>query len=112
MPESWVDQIYSQLRQSKAELEKRLLRVHQNHRRSLDSDSKERATELENQEVVDALGNEARIEINQISAALARIDAGEFGICTGCGATISRQRLAACPHADKCIDCATQDERH
>ena len=52
-------ELFEQLLQKKDELNARLARIHLNIRRPLDADSKERAKELEDQEVVDALGNEA-----------------------------------------------------
>lgn len=38
--------------------------------------------------------------------ALARIDAGTYGICTSCGSPIAVERLEARPSAALCIDCA------
>ena len=105
-----LDNLRADLQQQERELKQRLLRIGKNQRRPLESDSKERAIQLENQEVVDALGNEAQEELGLISAALARIAAGEFGLCTDCGNTISEQRLLAFPQAEKCIDCASLDE--
>ncbi|MCH9696328.1 MAG: TraR/DksA C4-type zinc finger protein [Gammaproteobacteria bacterium] len=69
------------------------------------------AKELEDSEVVDALGNEARDEIRKISAALLRLDDGSYGRCLECGEPIEKQRLAAYLYADECIDCARFDER-
>ena len=69
----------AELEQKKQELSARLERISANLRRGYEADSKERAKELEDNEVVDALGNEARTEIAKISAALRRLDAGEFG---------------------------------
>ncbi|MGI9271964.1 MAG: TraR/DksA family transcriptional regulator [Woeseiaceae bacterium] len=101
----------TQLESKKAELTARLERITANLRRGYDADSKERAKEMEDSEVVDALGNEAREEIAKISAALRRFDAGEFGSCVECGAEIDPGRLAAYPYADECIECAEFDER-
>lgn len=100
-----------QLEAKKAELAARLERITANLRRGYDADSKERAMEMEDSDVVDALGNEARAEISKISAALARFDRGEYGLCSGCGSVISPERLAAYPYAEECIDCAQDDER-
>ena len=102
--------IREQLEAKKAELAARLDRVKANVRRGYDPDSKERAKELEDSEVVDALGNEARMEIAKISEALSRIDSGEYGICDECGAKIEEGRLTAHPYARKCIDCARYAE--
>ncbi len=75
------------------------------------ADSQEQAQELENSEVVDALGNEARIEISQIARALERIKNGSFGICVNCAKEIPIARLKAHPFANLCIRCATVAEQ-
>lgn len=105
-----VEKFRTLLQSKKTELEQRLTRIIENHRRPLEADSEERASQLENQEVVDALGNEARLEIRQIDAGLARIKAGDYGVCEGCGARVSEARLRAQPHAMKCVECAALDE--
>ena len=104
-------ELHTQLVAKKAELTARLERITANLRRGYDADSKERAKEMEDSEVVDALGNEAREEIAKITAALQRFEEGRFGVCVGCGGAISPQRIAAYPYADECIDCAQDDER-
>ena len=110
MPEESFDALRQELEAKKSELSKRLERVKANLRRGYDADSKERAKELEDSEVVDALGNEAREEIAKISAALQSMDSGDYGICEECGAQIDRCRLEVHPYATKCIDCARFDE--
>ncbi len=101
----------AELTQKKQELSERLDRISRNLRRGYEADSKERAKQLEDNEVVDALGNEARQEIAKITAALQRIDSGDFGICIECGQPIEEGRIKAYPYADECIDCAEYDER-
>jgi len=105
---------YEELRQGlenkKQELSARLERITANVRRGSEADSKERAQQFENNEVVDALGNEAREEIAKISAALRRMDAGEYGVCIECGEKIAASRLEAYPYAVECIDCAEFQE--
>ena len=98
------------LETKKQELSARLERIHANLRRGYEADSKERAKQLEDNEVVDALGNEARDELAKISDALRRLDAGDYGICTECGLPIKEGRLEVYPYADECIDCAEFDE--
>lgn len=98
------------LESKKRELEARLERITANLRRGYEADSKERAKQMEDSEVVDALGNEAREEVAKISAALRRIDNGEFGNCTECGSDIGAARLNAYPYANECIECARLDE--
>lgn len=44
--------------------------------------------------------------LDDISAALGRIDNGTFGTCLECGEDISRERLDAIPYTPRCIGCA------
>ena len=41
-----------------------------------------------------------------LEEALARVEAGDYGRCTRCGAPIGAERLAARPDASLCITCA------
>lgn len=111
MSSEWLDTVESRLKRRKEELNARLERVTRNYRRPLDSDSKERATQMENHEVVDALGNEAQQELAAINGALHRLSIGSFGVCAECGGQIGKQRLMAQPYARLCIECANADER-
>ena len=45
-------------------------------------------------------------EVAAVTAAIARIDEGSYGICTSCGKDIAAERLAAKPEAALCIECA------
>lgn len=109
MRDPWTDQFQEKLIANRNELRERLVRIEENHRRPLARNSTERAAELENRDVIDALGNEARVELGQIATALERIEALEYGACDQCGDPIREERLLACPHADKCIGCATDE---
>ena len=64
------------------------------------------ALEREADEVLEGLGLSGQQEIRMINAALARLEAGEFGICTKCGDEISDQRLDAVPFTPFCRVCA------
>jgi DnaK suppressor protein len=46
-----------------------------------------------------------------IDQALARIEAGTYGVCVNCGAQIAPERLEAMPWATLCIDCKRKEER-
>jgi RNA polymerase-binding protein DksA len=105
------DQLRAELQAKKGELSLRLERITVNLRRGYNADSKEMAKELEDSEVVDALGNEAREEIAKISAALVRLDNGRYGTCSECAEPIEADRMKVYPYANECIDCATFDER-
>jgi len=71
-----------------------------------DPDFEEQAIETADDEVLEGLGKAAVDEINEIRAALGRIDAGTYGTCVACGQPIAESRLEAVPHAARCIDCA------
>jgi len=68
-------------------------------------DFEENAVELEDDEVLESLGQAALNEINLINTALQRIDAGTYGICVTCGNPVGDARLEAVPHAAQCMDC-------
>jgi len=111
MPDASREALRQRLLDKKAELTSRLERISANLRRGKEADSKERAKQFEDNEVVDALGNEAREEIAKISAALLRLEAGEYGLCVECGLPISDGRLDVYPYAEECIECAEFEER-
>jgi RNA polymerase-binding protein DksA len=46
-----------------------------------------------------------RANLREVEAALARMDAGTYGICVRCGNPIAPDRLEALPWASLCIDC-------
>lgn len=74
------------------------------------ADSEEQAVELENEEVLSALDDEARQILNLIDQALQRIERDEYGICQSCGQPIAPGRLEAVPYAAYCIACAGKQE--
>jgi DnaK suppressor protein len=57
------------------------------------------------------LGEAQRREIAQIDAAIARLEAGEYGVCADCEQDIDPRRLKALPYALLCAECATRRER-
>jgi RNA polymerase-binding protein DksA len=104
------ERLRERLLRSREDLNRRLERISANLRRGLDPDSAERAKQLEDSDVVDALGNEARLELIKIAATLRKMDSDEFGTCVSCGSQIGDARLEAYPYASECIDCARDDE--
>ena len=46
-----------------------------------------------------------RSNLHDVERALAKLDAGTYGICERCGSPISRDRLEAIPWTVLCIDC-------
>ncbi len=53
----------------------------------------------------------AQLRRRQVEAALARIEAGEYGECQGCGEEIEGRRLGARPEAALCLECQSRRER-
>jgi RNA polymerase-binding transcription factor DksA len=62
-------------------------------------------------EVVAALRDAARLVIDEIDAALRRIEEGRYGRCRRCGEQISLERLAALPTSTWCGSCHFQHDR-
>jgi len=57
---------------------------------------------------VSALLATARGRLIDLDAALARLDAGTYGICETCGHPIPPERLAARPASRTCVNCASR----
>jgi len=85
---------------------RRVGRIEGDLRSPHDRDWQERATELENDEVLEGLDEMSLAEARQIREALRRMKNGSYGVCSRCGESISAERLAAVPTADTCVDCA------
>ncbi len=95
------------LESQRSELSARLEKLKADAASSHSADSSEQAQERENDEVIDALGNETKETIRQINIALDRIRVGEYGFCLNCGGSINPARLEAKPEASLCIKCAS-----
>lgn len=110
-----MEQDYEDLRElllaKREELSTRLARLKENLTSGHSADSQEQAQELENAEVVDALGNEARLELSKIAQALEQMNNGNYGECISCGEKIPLERLKAYFFADRSIRCATAAEQ-
>ncbi|TCO83343.1 TraR/DksA family transcriptional regulator [Plasticicumulans lactativorans] len=74
-------------------------------------DFAEQVTERENDDVLGALGVDARHQLGLVRKALARLDSGDYGYCAACGAEIPPARLAVLPWAELCVSCAERLER-
>lgn len=95
------------------ELEQRLTSITRDVRHEdnpLSGDWEEQAVQRESDEVLDALGNEARRELELIKQALTRIESGEYPYCSDCGEEINRARLESLLYTNLCINCAQNRE--
>ncbi|HEX2048223.1 MAG TPA: TraR/DksA C4-type zinc finger protein [Acidimicrobiales bacterium] len=57
---------------------------------------------------VEALAGSLRESLNDVEAALAKLDSGNYGTCEACGQPIAPARLEAKPAARLCMDCASR----
>ena len=89
-----------------AEMEKRLAAVTKDITKTLSSDFAEQATERENDDVLEEIAKETQVTIQQLKAALVRVEQGSYGVCSSCGKDISEGRLDAIPETTFCVNCA------
>jgi RNA polymerase-binding transcription factor DksA len=54
-----------------------------------------------------ALASNAANRVDQVDAALRRIDSGSYGMCEHCRVAIDPARLEAMPEATRCVRCAS-----
>lgn len=89
-----------------AAMQSRMSSIKRDVTRVHSGDSAEQAQERENDEVVDAIGNETRLSLRSIQVALDKIADGTYGECEACGEDIGIARLRALPEATRCVNCA------
>lgn len=105
-----VEKYQGKLSEMKNLIEGRVAAIHQDKSKvagPINPDFEEQAVDLQNNEVVDGIENHDLSELNLISKALSKINAGSFGDCEECGEVISQKRLDALPYAEKCIKCSS-----
>ena len=56
----------------------------------------------------EALAASLRDTLDEVEYALAKLEAGSYGVCEGCEQRISPARLEAKPAARLCMDCASK----
>ena len=91
------DAVREQLEHRLADLTRRVVKIEGDLKQPHEPDWQERATQLENDEVLE--------ELDQIRVALSRMESGSYGICSTCGRPIGAKRLAAVPSALTCVGC-------
>ena len=68
------------------------------------------ASQTFEREMMFEMTNGERMILDDIEAALRKIEKGDFGLCENCHKRISNQRLKAMPWARYCIQCQTRPE--
>lgn len=102
-----LDQARKRLERQLAELEGRMARVERDLDEPTDSDSSERAVQMEDDEALEAQAALITREIASTRRALERVESGSYGYCVNCGEEISANRLEARPESALCINCAS-----
>ena len=101
-----TQEIAASLRARLAEVQAEIARLEQATTQELSPKFADQANDLEELFTNEGLEVQHIHEAEQILAALARIESGDYGVCTECGADIAPARLAALPTATRCIACA------
>ncbi len=96
----------SQLEARLGELKDRLLNIEDVLDDQPSKDVEDRASEREDDEVLEKLGLSGQKEIQMIEAALRRVETGTYGDCAKCGDTIAEERLDLLPYTPLCRNCA------
>ena len=66
---------------------------------------------MQAQQMAQASGRRRELMLRRITAALARIDSGDYGVCESCDESINPKRLEFDPTAMLCIQCASKAEQ-
>ena len=77
----------------------------------MSADWSEQASERENDEVLESLGNSSEQELAMIKFALLRIENGNYFHCDQCGEEIPTARLELLPFTAHCVNCAEKIEQ-
>ena len=111
-----VTQLRKQLEAERVELESQATRLEadaadESWKEPRSDDDAETGTATFERERTMSLARNARQTIGHIDRALARMDAGTYGLCVTCEQPIPAERLEAIPHAQECLDCRRKAER-
>ena len=78
---------------------------------SMPTNMAELGSDNSDQELTLSLLGTDKHALDQIGAAIQRIEDGSYGECETCGARIPKSRLEAIPYAAHCVQCASQQEK-
>jgi len=108
-----IKEIDTKLRKKQFELEQRAQKLSEELtrvNREISKDSEDRAQELENEEVAEAIAQQTQKELQQVSHAILRIKEGLYTRCELCEKDIEQERLLALPYTALCSTCANAEE--
>src|SRR5258707_4578522 len=93
---------------------KTIARTEEEGRQSDDAatvDLAEKAANSYTKEFLFGMTTTDRTILNQIEAALKRIDGDDYGVCANCQEDLQQKRLEAVPWAKHCINCQEKAEK-
>ena len=105
------NEVRNRLVLKQSELQRRIAGTEATERKEVAEGESDNAHQWEESDVRDDLDSQATAELQQVNAALARLDAGEYGTCEECEEPIAEARLKALPYATLCIQCAEDAEQ-
>jgi len=101
-------ELASLLQDKQLQLSKRITAIEADFNNGRSKDFAEQATETENDDVLDEIHHEAKVELKLVNEAIQRMNIGLYGNCSTCDEPINPKRLTALPYTTKCINCAEQ----
>lgn len=106
------------LEQREAQLRDTMAREESEKRSAVDlsnpqevTDNTELAEEQTQLAVHEMQHEHAARQLEEVRAALRRLEAGQYGMCQTCGEPIELRRLQALPYASRCMRCQSASER-
>lgn len=100
------NEILRDLFTKQGELLKRISAIEADFKKVRSQDFAEQTVENENNEVLNEIHHEAKIELSLVNQAIARCENSEYGNCSQCAEPINPERLKVLPYIDTCINCA------
>lgn len=102
---NWIE---AQQRSARLEAEMHLLRQERGADAADDEHDPDGATLSGEWSRLEGLRVATAAELDDLVAAIARAEAGTYGVCIGCGRNIPAARLEARPAALRCVNCAAK----
>jgi RNA polymerase-binding transcription factor DksA len=100
-----VDSAWARLMPHLLQLRKRVEECEAAKRQPVGADREEQALAAADDEQEAAIDDVLHRQLEEVEAAMKRIEAGTYGRCVDCGGDIAEARLRALPTALRCIAC-------
>ena len=99
--------VFDTLKAKQEELLTRISAIKSDFKKGRSQDFAEQTSESENDQVLDGIHHEAKIELRLVNEALQRLEQNQYGNCSKCEQPINPERLHALPYVHTCIKCAS-----